>query len=299
MAKNNIALAGFDDIFNVGNQQNGEIVAEIALTELHAPDCHPFQVSDDEAMSRLAESVKRFGVREPGLARKRAEGGYELLCGNRRKRACQLAGLEKMPVIVREMDDDQAVVAMVDSNLFHRERILPSERAFAYKMKMEALNHNGVKADKLSCEIMAEQTGESVAQIFRFIRLTELVETLLDKVDVRGLALTTAVELSYLSFDEQHTVSECMDKYEMKPSLSQAVRLKKLKQATGNPGGGTLTPEAIESLLTEENNSPLGEHVGVVTFRKFFPPEYSKKQIEGVILGLLKDWQAAGKEVVT
>jgi ParB family chromosome partitioning protein len=293
MGKNNIALTGFEDIFNVGTPQNGECVTVIALTELYAPDCHPFQVSDDETMTLLVESVKRFGVREPGLVRKRAEGGYELLCGNRRKRACQLAGLTEMPVIVRELDDDSAVIAMVDSNLQQRERILPSERAFAYKMKMEALNHNGVKADKLSCEIMAEQTGESVAQIFRFIRLTELVETLLDKVDARGLALTTAVELSHLSFDEQHAVAECMGKYEMKPSLSQAVRLKKLKQA------GTLTEKAIDSLLAEEKKSPKGEPAGVVKFRKFFPPEYSKKQIEGVIFGLLKDWQTARSGVTT
>jgi len=213
----NIALAGFEDIFNVGasvgTPQGDERIMEIPLTELHAPDCHPFNVYDDDAMNRLVESVKRFGVREPGLARPYPDNagttnaGYELLCGNRRKRACELAGIEKMPVIIRNLDDDQAIISMVDSNLQQRERILPSERAWAYKMKMDALNHNGVKADKLSCEVMAEQTGESVAQIFRFIRLTELIEILLDMVDTRKLALTPAVELSYLTYDEQHVVA--------------------------------------------------------------------------------------------
>ncbi|GHV13955.1 hypothetical protein FACS1894219_09430 [Clostridia bacterium] len=287
MAKNNIALTGFDDIFNVGTPQNGEYVVEIALTELHAPDCHPFQVNDDEAMTRLVESVKRFGVREPGLARKRAEGGYELLCGNRRKHACQLAELETMPVIIRDLDDDNAVIAMVDSNLQQRERILPSERAFAYKMKMDALNHNGVKGDKLSCEVMAEQTGESVAQIFRFIRLTDLLEILLDKVDTRELALTPAVELSYLSFDEQRVVVDCMTRYQIKPSLSQAVKLKKLKQA------GTLTAEFIDEILSEAKGraapQPKEEKI-FGKFKRFFPENYTSRQMESVIVTLLQNW---------
>jgi ParB family chromosome partitioning protein len=210
-----ILLSNFDDIFNLGTSQSGESVTEIALTELHAPDCHPFQVNNDEAMTRLVESVKRFDVRESGLARLHPDGSYELLCGNRRKRACELAGLTTMPVIIRELDDGDAVISMIDSNLQQREKILPSERAWAYRMKMEALNHNGVKADKLSCEVMAEQTGESVAQIFRFIRLTELVEKLLDKVDTRELALTPAVELSYLDYDEQHFVVTAMANYQI------------------------------------------------------------------------------------
>lgn len=304
---NNIALKGFDDIFNVGKPQNGECVTEIALSELHAPDCHPFQVNNDEAMTRLVESVRRFGVREPGLARPNLDGdpsragdpsrtgGYELLCGNRRKRACQLAGIATMPVIVRELDDDQAVIAMIDSNLQQRERILPSERAFAYKMKMDALNHNGVKADKLSCEIMAEQTGESVAQIFRFIRLTELVEKLLDKVDSRELALTPAVELSYLSYDEQHIVVECMGKYEIKPSLSQAVKLKKLKQSVGSHGGGKLTAELIDKILSEEKGlaapKPKADKI-FGDFKQFFPENYTFVQMSSVIKELLADWKA-------
>jgi ParB family chromosome partitioning protein len=231
------------------------------------------------------ESVRQFGVREPRLARPLTDGGYELLCGNRRKRACQIVGLTVMPVIVREMDDSQAVIAMVDSNLFHRERILPSEKAFAYKMKLDALNHNGVKADRHSCEIVSEQTGESVTQLFRFIRLTELVEVLLDKADARELALTTAVELSYLSYDEQLIVADCMDKYVIKPSLSQAVRLKKLKQ------DGTLTEEIIDGILAEEKKLNENKPQGSLRFRRFFPPEYSAKQIELVIYDLLRNWQ--------
>lgn len=285
----NLALAGFEDIFNVGTPQNGECVVEIALTELHAPDCHPFRINDDEQMTQLVKSIKQFGVREPGLARPHEDGGYELLCGNRRKRACKLAGLDKMPVIVRELDDDLAVIAMVDSNLQQRERILPSERAFAYKMKMDALNHNGVKADKHSCEIMAEQTGESTAQIFRFIRLTELVETLLDMVDARQLAMTPAVELSHLSYDEQHIVASCMEKYEIKPSLSQAVKLHKMNK------DGTLTESAIDKILSEAKGqaaqSKPKEDKGLGRFKRFFPAEYTALQMSEVITKLLSEWQ--------
>jgi ParB family chromosome partitioning protein len=292
MAKEKIALTGFADIFGSAKPQDGESVQTIALTELHAPDLHPFRVNDDDAMTRLVESVKRFGVREPGLARVRDEGGYELLCGNRRKRACELAGLAEMPIIVRELDDDSAVISMIDSNIQSRERILPSERAWAYKMKMDALNHNGVKADRHSCDVMAEQTGESVAQLFRYIRLTELIEVLLDKVDANQLALMPAVQISYLTYDEQRVVADCMERHDMKPSNSQAVRLKKLKQA------GTLTLELINGILAEEKKPPKSEPIGSMRFRKFFPPDYSSKQIESVIIGLLTDWKKAGAAIL-
>ena len=181
-------------------------------------------------MFRLVESVKEYGVREPGLARPRDEGGYELLCGNRRKRACELAGLTSMPVIIRELNDDLAAIIMVDSNLEQREKILPSERAWAYKVMMEALNHNGVKGEQHSYEIMFERTGVKKNQIFRIIRLTDLIITLLDKVDAKQLAFNPAVELSYLSLTEQTAVVDAMEAHEVKPSLSQAIRLKKLKQ---------------------------------------------------------------------
>jgi len=284
----NLALAGIDDIFNTSPEpQDGERVIEVALTELHAPDCHPFLVNDDDAMKKLTESVREYGVREPGLARPNPDGGYELLCGNRRKRACELAGLDTMPVIVRELDDDSAVIAMVDSNLQQREKLLLSEKAWAYRMKLEAMNHSGVKADRHSSDIMAEQTGECKTQIFRIIRLTELVDDLLDKVDNRGLAFSPAVELSYLSYDEQRIVLECMEKHGVKPSLSQAVRFKKMKQA------GTLTADVINEVLSEIKESPISEEKITLHYRKFFPPDYSPKQIEAVIVGLLREWKAA------
>jgi ParB family chromosome partitioning protein len=284
-ANNNITLAGFDDIFNVGTPQNGERVQMLPLTELHEPDPHPFVVRDDEAMTKLAENVREYGVREPGLARSRTDGGYELLCGNRRKRACELAGLTEMPVIVRELTDEQAVLAMIDSNLQQRETILPSEKAWAYRCRMEALNHNGVKAEQNSCVIMAEQTGESTAQIFRFIRLTELVETLLDMVDAKRLALNPAVELSHLTYEQQHIVVDCMAKYEVRPSLSQAVRLKKMSHTD------ELTIETIDALLAEGKKPPKGEPTGSARYRRFFPPNYSPKQIDAVIVELLTGWK--------
>ena len=280
----NLALAGYGDIFNVG--ADGEVIREISLAELSPPEFHPFQVNDDEAMKSLVESVKQYGVREPGLARPRAEGGYELLSGNRRKMACEIAGLTTLPVIVRELNDDDAAIAMVDSNLQQREKLLLSEKAWAYRVKMEALNHNGIKAEMHSVDVLVEQTGEKRSQIFRLIRLTELIADLLDKVDAKKLAFNPAVELSYLSISEQTAIAECMAKYEVKPSLSQAVRLKKLKQT------GTLTLDVIDAILAEEKKQSQGEPTGTLRYRKFFPPEYSKKQIETVIFGLLKEWKA-------
>ena len=179
----NLALAGYDDIFNVSRIHDGECVIEMPLEELFPPEFHPFQVNDDAAMARLAQKVKQYGVLVPGLVRPRADGGYELVCGNRRKRACELAGFQTMPVIIREMDDHIAALAMVDTNLDQRDVILPSEKAWAYKVMMDALNHNGVKGEQHSYEIMVERTGESKNQIFRVIRLTDLIVTLADKVD--------------------------------------------------------------------------------------------------------------------
>jgi len=281
------ALASYGDIFNLERSNNdGECVVEIPLVELFPPEFHPFQVNDDEAMTRLTESVKQYGVREPGLARPRIDGGYELLCGNRRKRACELAGLAAMPVIIRELDDDLAVLVMVDSNLEQREKILLSEKAWAYKMMMEALNHNGVKGDSHSYEIMMVRTGESKNQIFRIIRLTDLIVTLADKVDTRQLAFNPAVELSYLTQKEQTAVAEAMAAHEVKPSLSQAVRLKKLNQS------GKLTLEMIDEMLSEAKKPPQSEPKSSARFRKYFPPEYSQKQMDDVIKELLTKWKA-------
>jgi len=285
----NTALTGYKDIFkSTTKKMEGETIVEIPLEELFPPDFHPFQVNDDKAMERLVRSIKQYGVREPGIVRPRIDGGYELLCGNRRKRACELAEISTMPVIIREMDDDSAAICMVDSNLEQREKLLISEKAWAYRIKLEALNHRGTKSDvpgQLSVEILCEQTGESKNQIFRFIRLTELVCTLIDKVDNKQLAFNPAVELSYLSQAEQIAVASAMEKYDIKPSHSQAVKLKKLKQAE------ELTVEAIDKILSETKIPPKSESKDTMRFRKYFPPEYSTKQMNQVIINLLRVWQ--------
>lgn len=288
--KGSLALAGFDDIFSVSKPQNGECIQILPLIDLHAPDPHPFTVRNDEAMTKLVDNIREYGVREPGFARPNADGGYELLCGNRRKRACELAGLTEMPVIVRELTDEQAVLVMVDSNLYQRETILPSEKAWAYRCRMEALNHNGVKAEQNSCDIMSEQTGDSSAQIFRFIRLTELIEDLLDMVDAKQLAFNPAVELSHLTYVEQRIVFDCMGKYDIRPSFSQTVKLKKLKKA------GMLTAEIIDEILSAAKGQAAPpkpkEEKGALRFRKYFPPDYSPKQMETIIVELLTEWKA-------
>jgi len=287
IAVGNLALAKFDDIFtaSTGNP-NGECIVQIPLCDLHAPEFHPFIVQDDDAMNRIDESVKDSGIRAPGLARPRADGGYELMRRFRRRRACELAELSTMPVIIRELDDNLATIFMVDSNLDQREKILPSEKAWAYKVMMEALKHNGVRGDNHSYEIMVERTGESKNQIFRIIRMTELIVTLLDKVDANQLAFNPAVELSYLSQKEQTAVADAMVAHGVKPSLSQSVRLKKMKQS------GTLTIELIHKMLSEEKKPPKGEPSGSARYRQFFPTTYSPKQIDAVIKELLTDWRA-------
>ena len=284
----NLALVEFNDIFiSSVTTISGESIAEIGITELHPPEFHPFMVNDDQSMTCLAKSVKQYGVREPGIVRPRAHGGYELLCGNRRKRACELAGISTMPIIIRELNDDDAVITMIDSNLEQREKLLYSEKSWAYKMKLEALNHRGLKSDtmgKLSVEVLCEQTGESKNQIFRLVRLTELILALLDKVDAKQLAFNPAVELSYLSQIEQTAVASAMDKYAVKPSLSQAVQLKKLKQAE------KLTIAKIDAIISETKKEPKSEPTSLLRFRKYFPPEYSQKQMEKVITELLAGW---------
>ena len=306
----NLALTGFNDIFasttsatgitgdgsGAGftdrNNHKGERIIEIPLTDLYPPEFHPFYAADDNSMQNLMNSIIKYGVREPGLARPRKDnnggsiGGYELLSGNRRKRACELAELPTLPVIIRDLDDDDAVIALVDSNLEQRDRILPSEKGWAYRIKMEALNHKGVKGDKLSAEVIAEQTGGSRNQIFRFIRLTELIITLLDKVDNNQLAFNPAVELSYLSHKEQAIAADIMEHNSMKPSLSQAKRIKKLKQE------GSLTEEAIVEILGE--SKPKTSHHDKIAgrFRQYFPAGYSVRRMNGVIAELLRKWQS-------
>jgi len=293
----NLALAEYGDIFQATTANlDSDTIVYVPLTELHPPDFNPFHVFDDEAMTRLVNGIRERGVEDPGLVRPRAGGGYELLSGERRKRACEIAEIPAMPIIIKKLDDDSAVIAMVDSNLNQhleqREKLLYSEKAWAYRMKLEALDHQGVKSDvpgQLSVDILSAQTGESKSQIFRIVRLTELICTLLDKVDAEQLAFNPAVELSYLSQTEQTVVVETMDKYKIKPSLSQATRLKKLKK--GLEEGENLSTSQIEAILSEAKRPAKGEPTGSMRFRKYFPPDYSQKQMDVVIATLLKGWK--------
>ena len=278
--------------------KKSERVQEIPLSELHPFKNHPFRVVDDEAMQRTVESVAQFGVLAPALARPRPEGGYELVAGHRRMRASELAGFETMPVIVRQMDDDTATIAMVDSNL-QRETLLPSERAFAYKMKMDAMarragrpskeNSGQVGRDfqgKESREIIAEQTGESARQVQRFINLTNLIPELLDMVDRKEIAFNPAVELSFLKKEEQQGFLEAMDYGQSTPSLSQAQRIKKLSQA------GMCTQEAMNTIMNEEKKSELDTiTLKNDVLRKYFPRSYTPKQMQDTIIRLLEQWQ--------
>jgi len=271
---------------------------EIALTELHPFKNHPFKVLDDDRMADTAESIKEYGVLVPAIARPREDGGYELVAGHRRKRGCELAGLETMPVIVRNLDDDAATIIMVDSNI-QRENILPSERAFAYKLKLDAMKRqvgrpskeNGSQvgnhlSGRKSSDIMAEQMGESKNQIFRYIRLTELIPELLDMVDAKKIAINPAVELSYLKPDEQTMLLEAMDSEQATPSLSQAQRLKKFSQE------GKLSLDVMTAIMSEEKKGELDK----VTLtgdklKKYFPKSYTPQQMEQTILKLLEQWQ--------
>ena len=296
----NISLSSYDDIFQTDQSREEaqqERVQEIPLSELHPFKGHPFKVLDDDAMQKTVESIAQFGVMTPAIARPRPEGGYELIAGHRRHHASELAGKETMPVIVREMDDDAATILMVDSNL-QRETILPSERAFAYKMKLEAMNHQGERVDltcsqlgnksagKKSSELLAEQVGQSKKQIFRYIRLTELIPELLDMVDEKKIAFNPAVELSYLKKEEQKDFLEAMDYAQATPSLSQAQRLKKFSQE------GKCSLDAMCAIMSEEKKSELDKvTIKNDVLRKYFPKSYTPKQMEDTIIKLLEQWQ--------
>lgn len=287
----NVSLTSYDDIF--GPEESYERVQEIPLEELHPFKNHPFKVIDDESMLRTVESVARYGVLAPAIARPRVEGGYELVAGHRRHHASELAGKETMPVIVRELDDDAAVILMVDSNL-QRERILPSERAFAYKMKMDAIKHQGSRSDltsgqvvqKSSLEQIAEGTGESYKQVQRYIRLTELIPEFLKMVDEGIIKFNPAVELSFLKKEEQENFIEAMDYSQNTPSLSQAQRLKKLSQ------DGKCTLEAMCAVMDEQKKEELDKVViKNDVLKKYFPKSYTPKQMESTIIKLLEQWQ--------
>lgn len=272
-----------------------EQVREIPLSELHPFKNHPFKVKDDDAMMETADSIRQYGVLVPAIARPREDGGYELVSGHRRRRACELAEKDTMPVIVRPMDDDAATIIMVDSNL-QREGLLPSERAFAYKMKLEAIKHQGARHDLTSRQVgeksptsiqtVAEQAGESQRQVQRFIRLTELIPPLLDMVDEKKIALNPAYELSFLTKEEQVMLVETMDYEQATPSLSQAQRMKKLSQI------GKLTEDSMLAIMSEEKKSDLDKVTFTSdTLRKYFPKSYTPKRMEETIIKLLEQWQ--------
>ena len=295
-----MSLKGADDIFSTEEsrqEQQREQVQQIPIGELFPFKNHPFKVLDDESMQRTVESVEQYGVLSPLIARPRPEGGYEIISGHRRQHAAQLAGLDTLPVIVRNMDDDAAVLLMVDSNL-QRETILPSERAFAYKMKLEAMKHQagrptqdnysqvGNNFGTLSSEEMAEELGTSKNQIFRYIRLTNLVPELLDMVDEKKISFNPAVELSYLDTNQQRDFLEAMQDTQNAPSLSQAQRLKKLAQE------GHFSYDVAFAVMGEEKKDELDKVViKNDTLRKYFPRSYTPKQMEDTIIKLLEQWQ--------
>ena len=292
----NVSLKGADDIFSTEEsrqEQQREQVQQIPIGELFPFKNHPFKVLDDESMQRTVESVEQYGVLSPLIARPRPEGGYEIISGHRRQHAAQLAGLDTLPVIVRQMDDDAAVLLMVDSNL-QRENILPSERAFAYKMKLEALKNQGARSDltsaqvapKLSTEKIGEEVGMSKDNVKRYIRLTNLVPELLDMVDEKKIAFNPAVELSYLDEAQQRDFLEAMNDTQNAPSLSQAQRLKKLAQE------GHFSYDVAFAVMGEEKKDELDKVViKNDTLRKYFPRSYTPKQMEDTIIKLLEQWQ--------
>ena len=293
----NLALKGLDEMFSTEEsrqEQKREQVQQIPIEELFPFKEHPFKVLDDEAMQRTVESVAQYGVLAPLIARPRPEGGYEIISGHRRQHAAELAGLDTLPVIVRQMSDDAAVILMVDSNL-QRENILPSERAFAYKMKLEALKNQGARSDLTSRQVgeklwsvsqVSADANESERQVHRFIRLTNLIPELLDMVDEKKISFNPAVELSYLDEAQQRDFLQAMDETQNAPSLSQAQRMKKLAQE------GKLTYEAAFAIMGEAKKDELDKVViKNDTLKKYFPRSYTPRQMEDVIIKLLEQWQ--------
>ena len=295
----NIQMTSYDDLFSVGGSAeiSGEKVQEVALGELFPFKGHPFKVLDDEAMDEMVESIRIHGVLVPGIVRPRAEGGYKLIAGHRRRHALELAGESVMPVIIRELDDDEATIIMVNSNL-QRENLFPSEKAWAYKMKLEAIkrkagrpaeNNSGQVGQNLkgrfSVEIIAEETGESRKQVQRYIRLTELLTELLQMVDDKKLPFNPAVELSYLTKEEQGMLLELMTELAAVPSLDQAIRLKKYSQE------GKLGRDVMDAILTEERPAAISVTLKSERLKQYFPKSYTQTQMEEVIFSLLETWK--------
>ena len=293
-----IELASVDDLFSTEESRQDEQlekIQEIPLSELHPFKDHPFKVKDDDAMIETADSIKKYGVLVPAIARPLPDGGYELVAGHRRRRASELAGKETMPVIVRDLDDDAATIIMVDSNL-QRENLLPSERAFAYKMKLEAIKHQGARTDLTSVQVeqklsardqVAKEAGErSGIQVMRYVRLTELIPELLDMVDEKKIAFNPAYELSFLKPDEQQMLVETMDYEQATPSLSQAQRMKKFSQ------DGNLSEDVMLAIMSEEKKGDLDKvTLSSDTLRKYFPKSYTPAKMQETIIKLLEQWQ--------
>lgn len=290
------SLTSYDDIFSTEASRQQEQIQRLALSELHPFKDHPFRVLDDDRMMETVESVKEYGVLVPIIARPMADGGYEIVSGHRRKRACEMAGLNEIPAIVRDLDDDEAVIIMVDSNL-QRENILPSERAKAYQMKLEAIKHQGERRDltsdqvgqklKVAVERVAENAGESKSQVQRFIRLNNLEPPLIDKVDAGKLAFTPAVELSYLKPEEQQWLDTALENTQQTPSLSQAQRMKRESKQ------GTLSEQGIMEIMTENKQTVPAKGSVVLPqekLTKYFPRSYTTEQMEKVIFKLLDYW---------
>ncbi|WP_293556935.1 ParB/RepB/Spo0J family partition protein [Phascolarctobacterium sp.] len=293
----NASLSSYDDIFSTEEsrqEEQREQVQQIPIGELFPFKNHPFKVLDDDSMSDTVESVKQYGVLSPLIARPRPKGGYEIISGHRRQHAAELAGLETLPVIVRQMDDDAAIILMVDSNL-QREHILPSERAFAYKMKLDAMKNQGTRSDLTSTQVVSKlrsneklgaENNQSRETVRRFIRLTNLIPELLDMVDNKTVSFNPAVELSYLSPEQQQEVIRAMDDTQNFPSVSQAKRIKKLAQDE------TFTTETVVAIMGEEKKSELDTvTIKNDTLRKYFPRSYTPKQMEDTIIKLLEQWQ--------
>ena len=293
----NASLSSYDDIFSTEEsrqEEQREQVRQIPIGELFPFKNHPFKVLDDDSMSDTVESVKQYGVLSPLIARPRPKGGYEIISGHRRQHAAELAGLETLPVIVRQMDDDAAIILMVDSNL-QREHILPSERAFAYKMKLDAMKNQGTRSDLTSTQVVSKlrsneklgaENNQSRETVRRFIRLTNLIPELLDMVDNKTVSFNPAVELSYLSPEQQQEVIRAMDDTQNFPSVSQAKRIKKLAQ------DGTFTTETVVAIMGEEKKRELDTvTIKNDTLRKYFPRSYTPKQMEDTIIKLLEQWQ--------
>lgn len=282
-----VKLASYDDLFGTSEAMSGEAVTSVPISQLHPFKGHPFRVADDAKMQETVESVKQHGVLVPGIVRPYPDGGYEIISGHRRRRACELAGIEEMPVIIRDMDDDAATVIMVDANI-QREDILPSEKAKAYKMKYEAMKHQGSKGEKFTADAVGEAAGESGRTVQRYIRLAELVPELLEYVDVKKISLVIGEMLSYLEAEEQGWLVEAISNSGVFPSKAQAERLKEDSKA------GKLTEAGIYAVLMKKDSGKASVTISAKKLSDYFPPAYTKERMERVIYQLLEEWKQNG-----